>query len=178
MKKTYNKNNNYLRLKKKNINVNINISQNSFLNNTFTSLNKKNIMDFNFIRNNKYKMYYLNKSNILKSKILKNKKSIINSKMDRIKNKKDNCKNISEIKNLKTFINISKIKNSNVYNHTNLSRGKHILINQKKKKSKRKQIIISSKPIGRNDKINILKFTIENISLNNKIFSKQLLSNK
>ena len=168
MKKPYNKTNNHLNLKKIKKNVNINISQNRFLNNTF-SLKKIIKYELNFINNNnKYKTKNFN--------FLKNNKNKINNKKDRKINSINNLKNLGVMNHLKTFTNIIKNKtNSNFYKNTE---SKHNLISQKKKNSRGKKIVISNRPIGRNDKISILKLPIENKSLSNKTFRKQLLFNK
>ena len=150
-------------LNKNNINININISQNSFLNHTFSSIVKYNKKDLNLNKNNnKNKKFKKNLKNLnnnklfLKTKILKNSQNKSNAKSIALLNDNNKIKNFVEKSHLKTVYNIK--NNDFSMNNTKASIGKIKFINQKKKNNNDKKIILSGGHYERNGKFINLKF--------------------
>ena len=163
---------------------NINISQNSFLNNTFSSLKKNNKSDFNKRNNKKFKKKNIDNLNrnklFLKSKILKNKNKSDYKKIS-FTNNNNKVKNLGDKNNLnhlKTFYNKRSKTNFINNNNTNSLIGNQSSINQRKTNNYGKKIILSGNHYGRNEKFLNLKYACGNTFNNNKSNRKKILLNK
>ena len=168
--------NNYS-LNKNNINININISQNSFLNHTFSSNIKYNKKDLNLNKNNsknkklkKNLENFTNNKLFFKTKILKNTKNKSNTKSIILPNDNHKNKNINfgGKSHLKTITNIRNTDFSINNTKASIGKSKSKLNKQKKKNNNDKKIILPGGHYGRNDKFITLQIGSGNTFENNK----------